>query len=446
MDPFSFLSKSTIDYDAARIEQFNQVADRQRVIASNPEKYVFLQSGYLYKDELQTHVIDSDQTTKLFCILIERADNLSLEERPIPVDKGKLEADVSMLAKLINIILCQFAHLVTQLGVFQKKFKGKISALLKSGGNINEITYTRSGFNRASRNFENEEVNVDLTGRSIAITGANSGIGLETALALAEKGAKIHLICRNQARGQVALEQVKLRSKEGVKPVLHILDMSHPSKIYEFVKIFNESGQPLHILVNNAGCMVQQRSIVDGVESNFSTNALGVYILTKELLPTLLKEEDPRVITVSSAGMYTQKLNYNDFNNEAMQDNFDGTAVYAQNKRQQVVMMEEFALGYPQIFFATMHPGWSDTEAVKSSMPGFYKVMHGMLRTPTQGADTVIWLCTMSSIHRKFKSGQFFQDRQIVTKHLSCCGTKSAPEENKLFINLLDDLSCKFAS
>ncbi|KAI0985902.1 hypothetical protein GJ496_010815 [Pomphorhynchus laevis] len=412
MDPFSFLSKSTIDYDAARIEQFNQVADRQRVIASNPEKYVFLQSGYLYKDELQTHVIDSDQTTKLFCISICASRDAT----------GRFPKK------------------------FSTEFKGKISALLKSGGNINEITYTRSGFNRASRNFENEEVNVDLTGRSIAITGANSGIGLETALALAEKGAKIHLICRNQARGQVALEQVKLRSKEGVKPVLHILDMSHPSKIYEFVKIFNESGQPLHILVNNAGCMVQQRSIVDGVESNFSTNALGVYILTKELLPTLLKEEDPRVITVSSAGMYTQKLNYNDFNNEAMQDNFDGTAVYAQNKRQQVVMMEEFALGYPQIFFATMHPGWSDTEAVKSSMPGFYKVMHGMLRTPTQGADTVIWLCTMSSIHRKFKSGQFFQDRQIVTKHLSCCGTKSAPEENKLFINLLDDLSCKFAS
>lgn len=323
--------------------------------------------------------------------------------------------------------------------------------------------YTRSGYNRATRNFEADDLDVDLSGKSIAISGANSGIGLETACTLATKGAKILMICRDRSRGEVALEKIRVCSEQDNEPVLYILDMSKPRDVHKFVKDFISRGMQLDVLVNNAGCMIQQRSNVDGVETNFSTNTLGVYILTKGLLPILEKSDDPRVITVSSAGMYTQKLKSSNFsdNDESKEvttstnstsstssstkeNRFDGTAVYAQNKRQQVVMMEEFALGYPNIFFATMHPGWADTEAVKTSMPGFYKVTQSMLRTAAQGADTVVWLCTMRNIHRKFLSGQFFQDRMIVSKHLPCCCTQSTPEENKLFINSLEKLSHKF--
>ena len=84
--------------------------------------------------------------------------------------------------------------------------------------------------------------------------------------------------------------------------------------------------------------------------------------------------------------MLVQKLNYTDVNNVHMKK-FDGTMVYAQNKRQQVVMAEYYARHNPHIFSATMHPGWSDTPAVQTSMPSFREKMINKLRTPEQGMN-----------------------------------------------------------
>ena len=86
----------------------------------------------------------------------------------------------------------------------------------------------------------------------------------------------------------------------------------------------------------------------------------------------------PRVITVSSGGMLTNKLDANDLQFERKP--FDGTMVYAQNKRQQIVMAEKWAMKYPEIQFSTMHPGWADTPAVRNSMPSFYEKMKDKLR------------------------------------------------------------------
>uniref|UniRef100_G3SA45 Dehydrogenase/reductase 12 n=1 Tax=Gorilla gorilla gorilla TaxID=9595 RepID=G3SA45_GORGO len=129
---------------------------------------------------------------------------------------------------------------------------------------------------------------------------------------------------------------------------LHIVDLSDPKQIWKFVENFKQEHK-LHVLINNA----------DGLEKNFATNTLGVYILTTGLIPVLEKEHDPRVITVSSGGMLVQKLNTNDLQSERTP--FDGTMVYAQNKRQQVVLTERWAQGHPAIHFSSMHPGWADT-------------------------------------------------------------------------------------
>jgi dehydrogenase/reductase SDR family protein 12 len=82
--------------------------------------------------------------------------------------------------------------------------------------------------------------------------------------------------------------------------------------------------------------------------------------------------------------------------------------VYAKNKRQQVVLCEKLAEAYPDVFFASMHPGWVDTNAVRSAMPGFYSWMKRTLRTPEEGADTVVWLCAADRAAEE-KSGSFFQ-------------------------------------
>ncbi|TPP64608.1 Dehydrogenase/reductase SDR family member 12 [Fasciola gigantica] len=99
----------------------------------------------------------------------------------------------------------------------------------------------------------------------------------------------------------------------------------------------------------------------NGLEANFATNTLATYVLTECLLPALKKSSDPRVIVVSSGGMLVQKLDSSDPMLVTKQAHFDGTMVYAQNKRQQVVLCELWAHSHPEIVFASMHPGWADT-------------------------------------------------------------------------------------
>ncbi|NXX92161.1 DHR12 reductase, partial [Centropus bengalensis] len=267
--------------------------------------------------------------------------------------------------------------------------------------------YGRSGYECASRNFNPADLEVNLAGRSFLVTGANSGIGKATAKEIARRGGTVHLVCRNKERAKVAKEEIE--TETGNQNIfLHIVDMSNPKEIWNFAEKFKKEHK-LNVLINNAGCMVNSRELTeDGLEKNFATNTLGTYILTTALLPLLEKEVDARVITVSSGGMLVQKLNISDLQSGI--GTFDGTMVYAQNKRQQVVLTEQWAKAHRNIHFSVMHPGWADTPAVRSSMPDFYQKMKDRLRTEVQGADTVVWLA-VSSEATKLPSGLFFQGK-----------------------------------
>ena len=160
--------------------------------------------------------------------------------------------------------------------------------------------YTKSGYLSAAKYFDAKSLDEDQSSRSFMITGANSGIGKETALFLAKRGATVHMVCRDPTRGEEAKKEVA-EAANSDKIQLHLLDLSEPRKVFEFARSFAESGCPLHVLVNNAGCMVNTREMSDdGLEKNFATNTLGTFILTMQLLPVLGQQERPRVITVSS--------------------------------------------------------------------------------------------------------------------------------------------------
>nr|XP_020643664.1 dehydrogenase/reductase SDR family member 12 isoform X3 [Pogona vitticeps] len=272
------------------------------------------------------------------------------------------------------------------------------------------------------------------------VTGANSGIGKAAAKEIARRGGAVHLVCRNEDRAEEAKKEIT--TETGNQNIfVHILDMSNPKRIWEFAEQFKNEHR-LNVLINNAGCMVNKRELTeDGLENNFATNTLGTYILTTVLLPLLGKEDDARVITVSSGGMLVQKLNVSDLQSEKTA--FDGTMVYAQNKRQQVVLTEQWAKAHPNIHFSSMHPGWADTPAVRTSMPDFYEKMKDRLRTEAQGADTVVWLA-VSPAARKQASGLFFQDRQPVPTHLPLAWTKSSPGDEEKLMQALEELSQKF--
>ncbi|NWI88218.1 DHR12 reductase, partial [Pitta sordida] len=302
--------------------------------------------------------------------------------------------------------------------------------------------YTRGGYESASKHFSAADVEVDVAGRSFLVTGANSGIGKAAAKEIARRGGTVHLLCRNAERSEVAKEEIV--TETGNKNIfLHIVDISDPKEIWKFVEKF-QNEHKLNVLVNNAGCMVNNREVTEeGLEKNFATNTLGTYILTTALLPLLEKEADSRVITVSSGGMLVQKLDIS--NSQSENGTFDGTLVYAQNKRQQVVMTEQWAKAHRNIHFSVMHPGWADTPAVRSSMPDFYERMKNSLRTEAQGADTVVWLA-VSPEAPKLPSGLFFQDRQPVATHLPLARTHSPPEDEEKLMEVLEEFSQKFRS
>ncbi|KAK3876476.1 hypothetical protein Pcinc_018741 [Petrolisthes cinctipes] len=140
------------------------------------------------------------------------------------------------------------------------------------------------------------------------ITGSNSGIGLQVALEVAKRGGVIHMVCRNQEAAKLA----PLRNHHHTgndKIHLHIVDLAKPREVVLWVERFAAQHDQLHVLVNNAGCMVHERQMdEDGVETNFAVNTLSVHIITTTLAPLLMKSEEARVVTVSSAGMLTVRL------------------------------------------------------------------------------------------------------------------------------------------
>lgn len=295
--------------------------------------------------------------------------------------------------------------------------------------------FTRSGYEKACKSFNDSDLEVDCTDKVYLVTGANSGIGKVSAFNFAKRGGTVFLVCRSKQRGEEAQREIiEVTNNNNVH--LKILDVSDIKKVNEFAKEFCENNQKLDVLVNNAGCMLQNfPKTSDGLDANFATNSLAPYVLTIGLLPLLKKSDHGRVIMVSSGGMLVQKLDAKNPQLDGL-TKYDGTMVYAQNKRQQVVMTEQFAKLYPEVFFSSMHPGWADTPAVRSAMPDFHRRMKDKLRTDEQGADTVVWL-GIAQAPLKQGNGLFYQDRTPSSTHLPLAWTKPTKEEEAIFMDYL---------
>lgn len=302
--------------------------------------------------------------------------------------------------------------------------------------------YTKSGYQSASKHFVAADFDVDCKDRHFMITGANSGIGKCIATEIAKRGGTIHMVCRNPTTAEEAKNEI-ISESNNQNIHLHLLDMSKSQDVQDFSKNFVENNKELNVLINNAGCMINTRETTDdGLEKNFATNTLATYILTENLLPLMKKTNDPRVVTVTSGGMLVQKMDPKNLQSENI-DKFDGTMVYAQNKRQQVIITEQWAIKNPEVHFSTMHPGWADTPAVQNSMPDFHAKMQGKLRTPLEGADTAIWLAIKQNLPEK-SSGEFFQDRQVVSKHLPLAWSKASEKDVISFMQQLESYASKY--
>ena len=275
-------------------------------------------------------------------------------------------------------------------------------------------SFDRSGFRRHARTFDAGDLDVDLSGRVCLVTGANSGIGFETSRALAERGATVWLLCRDPQRGREAADRLRASTRSQRVHVAQ-LDVSDLGAIEQFAGSF--AAPRIDVLVHNAGVLPASRlASAEGHEATLATHVLGPWALTHALAPRLLASRDARVVFVSSGGMYTQRLSLDDC--EWRRRPYDGVAAYAQTKRMQVVLAELLAAEMPpgRVTVSSMHPGWADTPAVRTSLPRFWKTMQRRLRTPAEGADTVIWLA--ASPAARGRTGRFWFDRQPRSAHL----------------------------
>ncbi len=247
----------------------------------------------------------------------------------------------------------------------------------------------------------------DLTGRSVMVTGANSGLGKAAVIELGRCGASVHMVCRNPEKGDAARREVA--AETGRDPALHICDISDLDSVRSFAEAFLAGGEPLDVLINNAGVMPEKRQHTEaGFELTFATNVLGPFLLTELLMPLLEKSDDGRVITVSSGGMYSSGFDLDD--PQLTGRDYKPTSFYAHTKRAEVMLTEEWAdrAGMDGPRFFSMHPGWAVTPGMSAALPGFHKLMGPVLRDTAQGADTAVWLCGATGI----ESGRFYHDRK----------------------------------
>ena len=157
----------------------------------------------------------------------------------------------------------------------------------------------------------------DLTGRIAVVTGANSGLGFESALALARAGADVVLACREQGKGADALDRIRLAVPDATIS-LSPLDLADLDSVAGFAAGFENGHDGLDILLNNAGVMaIPRRETADGFEMQFGTNHLGHFALTAHLLDSLLARPGARVVTVSSAVAQMGRIRFDDLQGTA---------------------------------------------------------------------------------------------------------------------------------
>jgi dehydrogenase/reductase SDR family protein 12 len=258
-----------------------------------------------------------------------------------------------------------------------------------------------------------------MDGRIVVVTGAAAGIGLAAATGFAALGASVRAVGRSRERADEAAAAVST-AVPGADARGVVCDLSAVASVRAFAGELRASEPRIDVLVHNAGVMPRERtSSADGVELMFATHVLGPWVLVQELRPLL-----ERVITVSSGGMYSQALPAGDPQSERSE--YGPQKLYARTKRQQVVLTQEWARRVPGVVFHAMHPGWVDTPGIRDALPGFTRLIGPVIRSPVEGADTIVWLG--AAPEALAVNGGFWQDRGLRPTHYRLGPGEDPPE------------------
>lgn len=268
----------------------------------------------------------------------------------------------------------------------------------------------------------------DLRGKTVVITGPTSGLGEQVAHQLALTGANLVLVARNEEKCARVINEIAPLCT-GSKPVFVRAEMGDLESVRSACAAIEQQFTHIDVLIHNAGALLNTRQVSpQGIEQTIASHVVGPFLMTTLLLPLM---SGGRVVTVSSGGMYSSGLPAFDKGEtlEMPAHKYGGSKQYAIAKRAQVTLTKMWSKREPQTEFVSMHPGWADTPGVQESIPGFRRVTAPILRTASEGADTIAWLAAVNPLPGA--SGTFWSDREIRPAHKTPLSKKLDTDSNR---------------
>lgn len=310
--------------------------------------------------------------------------------------------------------------------------------LLKILGFYGRFTpnYSRIGY--TARKLKWSADSRDYSGQHWLVTGASGGIGAAIVREAAEAGASVTAVARNP--GKLHAISHGMDSDSAARITTRACDLSSVAAIDALLEELRADGQAINVLVNNVGVLFNELSITDeGFEATYATNLLGHLQLTEALLDSEQLSGQPLIINMASGGLYNVPLNTK-LLNVTDAKRYGGKAAYAAHKRGQAALSElwDQRLQSQGGRSYVMHPGWVRTEGVRQSLPTFYKIQGMILRTPSEGGDTALWLAS----ERPAEGGRaIWFDREVRPQHVFAHTHTAQCTEQELYDYVAADLA-----
>ncbi len=260
---------------------------------------------------------------------------------------------------------------------------------------------------------------IEMQGRICLVTGANSGIGRATALGLAKRGATVVIVCRNEARGQAA--QAEIVAQSGNKSVdLFIADLATQSAVRQLAEAFKAKYPRLHVLINNAGVNLSQRTItVDGIEATFAVNYLAPFLLTHLLLDVLKTSAPARIINLGFPGFVDTSKRGSIALDDLMRSKcYRPLEVYHESKVALLLFTYELARRIQDtgVTANSIAPGFTHTNLGRDTrglFGLFLKVAQPFMKSPEDAADALVYLAASPEVDGV--NGRFFRGKNPVS-------------------------------
>jgi NAD(P)-dependent dehydrogenase (short-subunit alcohol dehydrogenase family) len=253
-----------------------------------------------------------------------------------------------------------------------------------------------------------------MGGKTVLITGGTSGIGKATAVAMAAMGANVVITGRNAERGEAAVVEIKGQRTDAAVELI-LADLSLQSEVRRLAETFLARHDRLDVLANNAGLVQSKRTETpEGIETTLAINHLAPFLLTNLLLDRLKESAPGRVITTSSEAQQWGSMDFSDLQSRRR---YRGFPVYGMTKLANIMFTYELAeqLKGTGVTANCLHPGSVGTNFGQNNrgpMALFFRTFKPFMRSPEQGADTLIWLASSPEVEGV--SGKYFSDRKEI--------------------------------